>query len=219
MKTALIAVSESASYWIDDLAADARHIKLCVAAGGEYAALAGKLASKLIEIGAHTKPRPFCHIQESWAAKAVQDDAEMLTLAIGDCDVVVLVLDLTDRFSRGAGYAMAKLLKERGLAVVVVAGMPFRFNGTGDKRNAQVRLKEFELSVDHVIPMNVDDLLDRFSSQAVLRDVLAVAGEAVANAVTDTLNVLGHVDADGLRQGLAVLKSEKFLRDACDKYH
>ena len=214
----MIAVGGSACRWIESVEGNGQFRSLCVAAIGECAALARQAAVEVIEIGADTKPRPFCRIEESWAARAVQDDAQSIVRKVGDAEVVVLVTDLVEPFSRGAALAIGRLHKARGLTVTVIAALPFRFGSAREIRQAHARLRECESSVDYVLSLNFDELVNWVSPQTAFSTIVTAAGEAVSTAVGETLRIIGRQGGTCLRQGLARLESQDFLRHACARF-
>ena len=84
MRVMLIAVGGMACRWVDPVQDHDGYARLGIAAGGEYATLAREADLEVAEIGAGTKPRPFCWMQESWSERAVQDDAKLMRRRIRD---------------------------------------------------------------------------------------------------------------------------------------
>jgi len=218
MKAVVIAIGGAACRWIEPVEDDSLISRLCIAAGGESAALAREVDLGVVEIGANTKPQPFCRIQESWAERAAQDYAKAIRQKVGDAGVAVLVADLADPFSRGAGHAIARQFKERDATVFVIAALPFRFCAAREKHQAKDRLQDIEFIADWVLPLNFDELVDRLPPQTSFSKAVSIAGEGMSATVRETLWMVGRMDRDGLRQALAGLGNRNFLQEACVRY-
>jgi len=218
VRAIVIAVGGSACRWIEAVQDDGRIGRLCVAAGGEYAALAREVDLDVVEIGAGTKPRPFCRIQEAWAVRAAQDDAELIVQKVGDAEVAVLVTDLADPFSRGAGHSITRQLKEHGTTAIVIAALPFRFGAAQEKHQAKERLRDIESLTDRVLPLNFDELVDWLPPQTSFSKAVSIAGEAMSDAIRETLGMVSQMDRDELRQALAGIDTSNFLQEGCARY-
>jgi len=99
----------------------------------------------------------------------------------------------------GAAPIIAKVAKEMGILTVGVVTKPFEFEGSPRMKNADAGLAELEGSVDSLIVVLNEKLLEVLGEDVSQDEAFAYANDVLRNAVggiAEIINVPGHVNVD-----------------------
>jgi cell division protein FtsZ len=99
----------------------------------------------------------------------------------------------------GAAPIIAKVAKEMGILTVGVVTKPFEFEGGPRMKNADAGLTELEGSVDSLIVVLNEKLLEVLGEDVSQDEAFAYANDVLRNAVggiAEIINVPGHVNVD-----------------------
>jgi cell division protein FtsZ len=99
----------------------------------------------------------------------------------------------------GAAPIIAKVAKEMGILTVGVVTKPFEFEGGPRMKNADAGLAELEGSVDSLIVVLNEKLLEVLGEDVSQDEAFAYANDVLRNAVggiAEIINVPGHVNVD-----------------------
>jgi cell division protein FtsZ len=99
----------------------------------------------------------------------------------------------------GAGPVVAKVAKDEGILVVGFATKPFAFEGEKRRRNADIAINELRGSVDTLIVIPNDRLLQTIDRQTPLMEAFKVADDVLRQGVqgiSDLITVHGLINLD-----------------------
>ena len=131
--------------------------------------------------------------------KAAQESVAEISQVLQGSDMVFLAAGLGGGTGGGATPVVARLAKEQGALTVAVVGMPFSFEGSWRTRLAQAALKELELTVDTLLVIPNDKVLEAASLDITLLDAFWSADEVLRQAVqgiSDLITKPGLINVD-----------------------
>ena len=131
--------------------------------------------------------------------KAAEESSEDLLQAIRGADMVFVTCGMGGGTGTGAAPVIAKLAKDSGALTVGVVTKPFRFEAKTRMSNALGGIEELKSSVDTLIVIPNDKLLEIVDRRTTMPDALKKADEVLQQAVqgiTDLINVPGLINLD-----------------------
>ena len=165
---------------------DKQALKLC------KAPTALQIGEKLTKgLGAGAKPEV--------GEKAAEENVEELTQAIKGADMVFVTCGMGGGTGTGAAPVVAKIAKEMGILTVGVVTKPFKFEAKQRMNNAIGGIEKLKESVDTLIVIPNDKLLEIVDRRTTMPDALKKADEVLQQAVqgiTDLINVPGLINLD-----------------------
>lgn len=165
---------------------DKQALKLC------KAPTALQIGEKLTKgLGAGAKPEV--------GEKAAEENVEELTQALKGADMVFVTCGMGGGTGTGAAPVVAKIAKDMGILTVGVVTKPFRFEAKQRMNNAIGGIEKLKESVDTLIVIPNDKLLEIVDRRTTMPDALKKADEVLQQAVqgiTDLINVPGLINLD-----------------------
>lgn len=165
---------------------DKQALKLC------KAPTALQIGEKLTKgLGAGAKPEV--------GEKAAEENVEELTQAIKGSDMVFVTCGMGGGTGTGAAPVVAKIAKDMGILTVGVVTKPFKFEAKTRMTNAVSGIDKLKESVDTLIVIPNDKLLEIVDRRTTMPDALKKADEVLQQAVqgiTDLINVPGLINLD-----------------------
>lgn len=165
---------------------DKQALKLC------KAATALQIGEKLTKgLGAGAKPEV--------GEKAAEESTEELAQAIKGADMVFVTCGMGGGTGTGAAPVVAKIAKDMGILTVGVVTKPFKFEAKTRMTNAISGIEKLKESVDTLIVIPNDKLLEIVDRRTTMPDALKKADEVLQQAVqgiTDLINVPGLINLD-----------------------
>lgn len=131
--------------------------------------------------------------------KAAEESAEELTAAIEGADMVFVTCGMGGGTGTGAAPVVAKIAKDMGILTVGVVTKPFKFEAKTRMTNAIHGIENLKESVDTLIVIPNDKLLEIVDRRTTMPDALKKADEVLQQAVqgiTDLINVPGLINLD-----------------------
>lgn len=131
--------------------------------------------------------------------KAAEESAEELSQAIKGADMVFVTCGMGGGTGTGAAPVIAKIAKDMGILTVGVVTKPFRFEAKARMTNALTGIEHLKESVDTLIVIPNDKLLEIVDRRTTMPDALKKADEVLQQAVqgiTDLINVPGLINLD-----------------------
>jgi cell division protein FtsZ len=131
--------------------------------------------------------------------KAAEESIEDIKKAVEGADMVFVTLGAGGGTGSGAGHVVAKVAKDMGILVVGVATKPFAFEGEKRRRNADAAIENLRHSVDTLIIIPNDRLLQTIDRQTPLLEAFKVADEVLRQGVqgiSDLITVHGLINLD-----------------------
>ena len=131
--------------------------------------------------------------------KAAEENLEEITQAIKGADMVFVTCGMGGGTGTGAAPVVAKIAKELGILTVGVVTKPFRFEAKTRMNNALGGIEKLKQSVDTLIVIPNDRLLEIVDRRTTMPEALKKADEVLQQAVqgiTDLINVPALINLD-----------------------
>jgi cell division protein FtsZ len=170
-----------------------------IVANTDSQALAASLAGTKIQLGGNVTKGLGAGANPEVGRKAAIEDYEKLSEVIDGADMVFVTAGMGGGTGTGAAPVIAKLAREMGALTVGVVTKPFMFEGKRRTRQADEGIRDLEDSVDSLICIPNQRLLQLAGENLSLVDTFKAADEVLLNAVqgiSDLINNTGLINAD-----------------------
>jgi len=131
--------------------------------------------------------------------QAAEESRDEIEKAIDGADMVFVTLGAGGGTGSGAGHIVAKIARDKGILVVGFATKPFAFEGDKRRRNAESAIEHLRGSVDTLITIPNDRLLQTIDRQTPLLEAFKVADDVLRQGVqgiSDLITVNGLINLD-----------------------
>lgn len=131
--------------------------------------------------------------------RAALESREEIKKAIDGADMVFVTLGAGGGTGSGAGHIVARTAQELGILVVGFATKPFAFEGEKRRRNAEIAIDNLRKSVDTLIVIPNDRLLQTINRDTPLLEAFQVADDVLRQGVqgiSDLITVNGLINLD-----------------------
>jgi cell division protein FtsZ len=131
--------------------------------------------------------------------QAAEESREEIKNALEGADMVFITLGAGGGTGSGAGHVVADVAKELDILVVGFATKPFAFEGEKRRRNAEAAIDNLRRSVDTLIVIPNDRLLQTIDRQTPLMEAFKVADDVLRQGVqgiSDLITVHGLINLD-----------------------
>ena len=131
--------------------------------------------------------------------KAADESREDLAKAIEGADMIFVTLGAGGGTGSGAGPIVAEIAKASGALVVGFATKPFAFEGVKRRRNSELAIEGLRRSVDTLITIPNDRLLQTIDRHTPLMEAFKVADDVLRQGVqgiSDLITVNGLINLD-----------------------
>ncbi|MGN0141941.1 MAG: cell division protein FtsZ [Roseburia sp.] len=162
-------------------------------------ALALCKAPTLIQIGEKLTKGLGAGAQPEVGEKAAEESMEELSAAVKGADMVFVTCGMGGGTGTGAAPVVAKIAKEQGILTVGVVTKPFKFEAKQRMVNALSGIERLKDSVDTLIVIPNDKLLEIVDRRTTMPDALKKADEVLQQAVqgiTDLINLPALINLD-----------------------
>jgi len=156
-------------------------------------------APTLIQIGEKLTKGLGAGAQPEVGEKAAEESVEELSAAIKGADMVFVTCGMGGGTGTGAAPVVAKIAKEQGILTVGVVTKPFKFEAKQRMTNAISGIERLRDSVDTLIVIPNDKLLEIVDRRTTMPDALKKADEVLQQAVqgiTDLINLPALINLD-----------------------
>ena len=156
-------------------------------------------APTAIQIGEKLTKGLGAGAQPEVGEKAAEENVEELTEALKGADMVFVTCGMGGGTGTGAAPVVAKIAKDMGILTVGVVTKPFKFEAKTRMTNAVSGIEKLKESVDTLIVIPNDKLLEIVDRRTTMPDALKKADEVLQQAVqgiTDLINVPGLINLD-----------------------
>lgn len=170
-----------------------------IVANTDSQALVASLAGTKIQLGGNVTKGLGAGANPEVGRKAAIEDYERLSEVLDGADMVFVTAGMGGGTGTGAAPVIAKLAREMGALTVGVVTKPFMFEGKKRSRQAEEGIRSLEESVDSLICIPNQRLLQLAGENLSLVDTFRAADEVLLNAVqgiSDLINNTGHINAD-----------------------
>ena len=131
--------------------------------------------------------------------KAAEESAEEIKLALEGSDMVFVTCGMGGGTGTGAAPVVAGIAKEMGILTVGVVTKPFKFEARARMANALSGIEKLKESVDTLIIIPNDKLLEIVDRRTTMPEALKKADEVLQQAVqgiTDLINLPALINLD-----------------------
>jgi len=130
---------------------------------------------------------------------AAEESRADISKALQGADMIFVTLGAGGGTGSGAGPVVAEIAKETGALVVGFATKPFAFEGVKRRRNADIAIESLRRSVDTLITIPNDRLLQTINRHTPLLEAFKVADDVLRQGVqgiSDLITVNGLINLD-----------------------
>ncbi|HLW57511.1 MAG TPA: cell division protein FtsZ [Bacteriovoracaceae bacterium] len=170
-----------------------------IVANTDAQALNANMAGTKIQLGGNVTKGLGAGANPEVGRKAAIEDYEKLSEVLEGADMVFVTAGMGGGTGTGAAPVIAKLAREMGALTVGVVTKPFAFEGKKRSRQAEEGIRTLEESVDSLICIPNQRLLQLAGEELSLVDTFKAADEVLLNAVqgiSDLINNTGLINAD-----------------------
>lgn len=170
-----------------------------VAINTDAQALQNSKATTKIHIGRDTTRGLGAGADPSVGENAAEESGDEIKAALEGADMVFVTLGAGGGTGSGAGHVVAKIAKDMDILVVGFATKPFAFEGEKRRRNAETAIDNLRSSVDTLIIIPNDRLLQTIDRQTPLVEAFKVADDVLRQGVqgiSDLITVNGLINLD-----------------------
>jgi len=131
--------------------------------------------------------------------KAAEEDQEKIAASIEGADMIFITAGMGGGTGTGAAPVIAQLAKEKGVLTVAVVTRPFSFEGRKRSQIAEVGLKNLRESVDSLIVIPNDRLLQIADTNTSMMEAFGLADNILRQGVqgiTDLITLPGMINCD-----------------------
>jgi len=156
-------------------------------------------AKKKIHIGKHLTKGLGTGMNPELGKRAAEETKEEIQEALKGADMVFIAGGLGGGTGSGASPVVAKTAKELGALTVAVVTKPFSFEGTQRSRVAEKASEELKSSVDAMVIIPNDRLLNIVDKNTTALDAFAICDEVLKEAVegiSDLITQPGIINVD-----------------------
>lgn len=148
-------------------------------------------APKLIQIGEKLTKGLGAGAKPEVGEKAAEESIEEIKDAIAGADMVFVTCGMGGGTGTGAAPVVARVAKEMGILTIGIMTKPFTFEGKPRMNNAKTGIERIQESVDTLIVIPNDKLLEIVDKRTSMPDALKKADEVLQQAVRGITDIIG----------------------------
>ena len=170
-----------------------------IVANTDAQALSANAAPRRLQIGEKLTKGLGAGADPAIGKQAALEDTENIISALDGADMVFITTGLGGGTGTGAAPVIASLASELGALTVAVVTKPFRFEGKRRAEQAERGLQELRKTVDTVIAIPNDRLLETIEANTSVNDAFAVADDVLHQAIhgiSNLIHVPGQINLD-----------------------
>lgn len=170
-----------------------------IAVNTDAQALHNSKANTKINIGKETTGGLGSGADPVVGEKSAEESKAEIQKAVDGADMVFVTIGAGGGTGSGAGHVVAKVAKDEDALVIGFATRPFAFEGDKRRRNAEVAIEKLRGSVDTLIIIPNDRLLQTIDRQTPLLEAFKVADDVLRQGVqgiSDLITVHGLINLD-----------------------
>ena len=152
-----------------------------------------------IQLGASSTEGLGAGGDPSVGEKAAEEASQSITQALEGADMVFITAGMGGGTGTGAAPVVARIAKELGILTIAVVTKPFTWEGKKRQRQANEGLEKLKESVDAVIVIPNDKLLQVVDRQVTLQESFIIVDEVLLRGVqgiSDIITVPGIINVD-----------------------
>jgi cell division protein FtsZ len=156
-------------------------------------------ASTKVHIGKDATKGLGAGANPAMGQKAAEESTDEIKKAVEGADMIFITIGAGGGTGSGAGHVVAQIAKDMDILVVGFATKPFAFEGDKRRRNADTAIEKLRQSVDTLIIIPNDRLLQTIDRQTPLLEAFKVADDVLRQGVqgiADLITVHGLINLD-----------------------
>ena len=162
-------------------------------------ALLSSMAENQVQIGEKLTRGLGAGAKPEVGKKAAEESREQIVSLLEGTDMVFVTAGMGGGTGTGAAPIVAKLAKEMGILTVGVVTKPFGFEGKVRMKNAEEGIKELKASVDTLITIPNDRLLQIVQKNTSMVDAFSIADNVLKQgiqSISDLIKMPGLINLD-----------------------
>jgi len=170
-----------------------------IAINADAQALHNSKAQTKIHIGKDTTKGLGAGADPTIGEQAAEESKDEIEKALEGADMTFITIGAGGGTGSGAGHIVAQIAKNLNSLVVAFATKPFAFEGEKRRRNAEIAIDNLRKSVDTLIVIPNDRLLQTIERQTPLLEAFKVADDVLRQGVqgiSDLITVHGLINLD-----------------------
>jgi len=170
-----------------------------IAINADAQALHNSKAQTKIHIGKDTTKGLGAGADPAIGERAAEESKDEIEKALEGADMTFITIGAGGGTGSGAGHIVAQIAKDMNSLVVAFATKPFAFEGEKRRRNAEIAIDNLRKSVDTLIVIPNDRLLQTIERQTPLLEAFKVADDVLRQGVqgiSDLITVHGLINLD-----------------------
>ena len=152
-------------------------------ANTDVQALQSSGCGTILQLGANLTKGLGAGADPDIGRQAAIEDRDRIAEALAGSDMVFITAGMGGGTGTGAAPVIAEIARDMGALTVAVVTRPFKFEGARRDRLAEQGLKLLKGSVDSLITIPNEKLLEVMGKEASLQDAFAMANNVLRNAV------------------------------------
>ena len=170
-----------------------------IAINTDNQALARNKAEIKIQIGEKVTRGLGCGADPSVGEKAAEESRDEIAEAISNTDMLFITAGMGGGTGTGAAPVVAQIAKDLGILTVAVVTSPFTFEGAKRAANAERGIRELQKSVDSLIIVSNDKLLDVVDDNTSFEEAFNMADQVLkfgVAGISDLVAIPGLINLD-----------------------
>ena len=162
-------------------------------------ALLSSMAENQVQIGEKLTRGLGAGAKPEVGKKAAEESREQIVTLLEGTDMVFVTAGMGGGTGTGAAPIVAKLAKEMGILTVGVVTKPFGFEGKVRMKNAEEGIKDLKASVDTLITIPNDRLLQIVQKNTSMVDAFSIADNVLKQgiqSISDLIKMPGLINLD-----------------------
>ena len=170
-----------------------------IAINTDNQALARNKAEIKIQIGEKVTRGLGCGADPSVGEKAAEESRDEIAEAISNTDMLFITAGMGGGTGTGAAPVVAQIARDLGILTVAVVTTPFTFEGGKRAANAERGIRELQKSVDSLIVVSNDKLLDVVDESTSFEEAFNMADQVLkfgVAGISDLVAIPGLINLD-----------------------
>ena len=170
-----------------------------IAINTDNQALARNKAEIKIQIGEKVTRGLGCGADPSVGEKAAEESRDEIAEAIANTDMLFITAGMGGGTGTGAAPVVAQIARDLGILTVAVVTSPFTFEGAKRAANAERGIRELQKSVDFLIIVSNDKLLDVVDDNTSFEEAFNMADQVLkfgVAGISDLVAIPGLINLD-----------------------
>lgn len=170
-----------------------------IAVNTDYQVLEQSKANNILRIGEKITRGLGAGMDRNKGASAANESRDEIADLLKGADMVFVTAGMGGGTGTGAAPVIAQISRDMGILTVAVVTKPFGFEGASRKANAEAGLAELEQSVDSIIVVPNDKLIEISDDDMSFEDAFSYADQVLKYGVagiSDLISIPGLINLD-----------------------